>query len=260
MEIRTLSEDKKSGKVSFLIKNGDTAFVNALRRNILHEVPTMAIEEVELKKNSSVLYDEIVAHRLGLIPLKTDLKSYELPKNQEEIDERAAKCTLKLTLKAKGPGIVKAKDLESADPKVVPVYPDMPIVKLLKGQQLELEAVAILGKGKEHMKWAPGLAFYTNQPSITVNNKSQLLEKFKSNYPPQVFDKSGKIDKGLIMDLNLVDAVDGVCEDIVKVEYNPDNFIFTIESFGQLSPKEMLVEAVNILNDGLGEFEKLIKA
>ena len=76
MEIRVLENNKEEGKLSFILKGADVAFANALRRVIVEEVPTMAIEDVEFRKNSSILYDEIIAHRLGLIPFKTDLKSY----------------------------------------------------------------------------------------------------------------------------------------------------------------------------------------
>ena len=79
MEVRLLEHDKKKNKCSFILKDTNAAFANVLRRNIINKVPVMAIEDVEFRKNSSVLYDEIVAHRLGLVPLATDLKTYDLP-------------------------------------------------------------------------------------------------------------------------------------------------------------------------------------
>src|SRR3972149_11609867 len=79
MEITILNEEKKNKKVTFLVKGTSVSYVNTIRRLIMNEVPTMAIEDVEIRKNSSILYDEIIAHRLGLIPLTTDLKSYNLP-------------------------------------------------------------------------------------------------------------------------------------------------------------------------------------
>ena len=79
MQITLISKDKEADKASFLLKGTTPAYMNLLRRTIMNRVPTMAIEEVELKKNSSVLYDEIIAHRLGLVVLSTDLKSYDLP-------------------------------------------------------------------------------------------------------------------------------------------------------------------------------------
>ncbi|MBW2995638.1 hypothetical protein KY312_04760 [Candidatus Woesearchaeota archaeon] len=77
--------EKKQNLLKFLIKNNETAYVNSMRRMIIDEVPVMAIEDVEFKKNDSILYDEMVSHRLGLIPLTTDLKGYNIPE----------KCTCK---------------------------------------------------------------------------------------------------------------------------------------------------------------------
>ena len=183
-EIQMLKKDKKTGRVSFLLKNTNAAFVNSLRRTIIGVVPTMAIEEIEFRKNNGVLYDEIVAHRLGLVPMKTDLKSYNLPAKCKCEGKGCARCTLKMILKAKGPGTVYASDIKSKDPKVKPVYPKTPIAKLLKGQEMELEATAILGEGRDHVKFSPGLVWFNKEPKITVNNKTELLEKFKEKRRP----------------------------------------------------------------------------
>ena len=244
-------------KVSFVIKGSSPGYSNALRRIMLSEVPVMAIEEVEIKKNSSALYDEVISHRLGLIPMTTDLGSYELPQNQTDIDERKAKCTLQLILKEKGPKVVYASDLKSADPKVKPVYGKIPIVKLLKDQEIELSAVAILGKGKDHSKWSPGQVWYTYNPKIKINNVKDM-EKFKHLFPPQIFAKDGKISEDLILKNNLVDAVAHVNEDIIKVQYDDTEFIFTLESWGQLAPKEIITTAFDILDQKLDELEKLV--
>src|SRR3989338_5724411 len=132
MEIRVLSNNKEEGKISFIIKDTTPAFANTLRRIMIEEVPTMAIEDVEFSKNNSILYDEMVAHRLGLVPLKTDLKSYNLPEKCKCNGEGCARCQLKFELKAiKGAGTVYASELKSKDPAVKPFYPKMPIVKLL---------------------------------------------------------------------------------------------------------------------------------
>lgn len=258
MEVRSLHTDKKTGTISFLLKGVQTSFANALRRVALQEVPTIAIENVEIRKNNSVLYDEMVAHRLGLIPLKTDLSSYDLPEKCGCNKEGCAKCQLKLTLKCKG-GIVTASKLKSTDPKVTPALEDMPITKLLKGQELELEATAILGKGKNHIKWSPGHIWYTNQPTVKVNTKSAKYAEVKDKFPPQIFDKKGMIDKNLILENNLVDACDGVCDEVVKVDYNKENFIFMVEPFGQLPAKEIMTEATKVLQEKLDAFEGLLK-
>jgi|SRR3989338_872949 len=254
MQISLVEKNKDKTKISFLIKGIHYTYANALRRIIINKVPTMAIENVEIRKNSSALYDEMVAHRLGLIVLKTDLKSYKMPETPEEIE--SAKCSVKLTLKAKGPCTVYAGDIKSKDPEIVPIYPKTPIVKLIKGQELELEALAVLGIGKEHVKWCPGLTWYVYEPTITVNNNSAKFEEVKDKYPPQIFDKKGKIDKALINEQKLIDACEGICDDVIKVEHNENNFIFTVESFGQLSTKEMVLKAVDVFNDALDALQK----
>jgi len=254
MTLTHVETDKKSGRETFLIKDITPAFANALRRTIIESVPTMAIDEVEIVKNGSALYDEMVAHRLGLIPLKTDLKGYT-PKDKCDCQGAGcAKCTVQLTLKAKGPCIVLAEELKSKDPKVKPVFPDMPIVELLKGQELELECTAILGRGNEHIKWSPGTAWYAYEPVITVNNGSSKLAECKDRLPPQIFDKSGKVDAKLITG-QLVDAVDGVCPDAIKIERNPKNFLFNVEPWGQLSVREMVTTAFDILAERFTEFD-----
>ncbi len=159
--------EKSENKVSFILAGTTFPFANALRRIMVEEVPTMAIEEVEFRSNTSILYDEIVAHRLGLLPLKTDLKSYYLPEKCKCKGAGCARCQLKMTLKSKE-GIVHASEIKSKDPKIKPVYPNTPIVKLLKGQKIELEATASLGKGKDHAKFSPGLIFYKYKPDIEV--------------------------------------------------------------------------------------------
>jgi len=216
----------------------------------------MAIEEVEFIKNNSILYDEILAHRLGLIALSTDIKTYNLPDQCSCKGKGCAKCTLKLTLKVKGPCSVYASDIKSRDPKVKPLHPKTLIVKLFKDQELEFIATAVLGQGKQHSKWSPGLIFYSYMPNLTVNNNSKRFDELKHMYPPQIFNKSGKIDKALIMESNLVDACDGVCEDLVRIDYDKTSFIFNIESWGQLTPREMVIKAVELFNEDLDYFAK----
>jgi len=258
MDIKLLNEDKEKNKISLLVSDSTPAFVNALRRTIIESVPTIAIEDVEFRTNSSVLYDEVVALRLGLISLKSDLKSYNETDKCTCEGEGCAKCSVDITLSVKGPATVYASDLKSKDPAVVPVYPETPIAMLLKGQEMELTAKAIVGTGKNHAKWVPAFVFHQYEPIIKVNNNSSQLKEFKSKYPPQIFD-GDKIDQKKIIELGLVDAVAGINEDIIKVEYNEKNFILTIESFGQLSLKEIFQTAVDVLKTQSDEFVKALK-
>jgi DNA-directed RNA polymerase subunit D len=248
MEVKLLEHDKKNDKCSFIIKGVGPYFVNALRRCIIDYVPTMAMEDIEFHKNSSILYDEIIAHRLGLIPLTTDTKTYNLPSLCKCKGAGCARCTLKLSLKAKGPGMVFASQMKSKDPKVKPVFPETPIVKLLKGQELELEATAVLGYGKEHQKWSPGLAYYKHKPTIEIVKKCSNCDICIKNCPKKIFEiknNNVEINKKNLYNCDLCGACfEGCPKGIIKIGESDDEFIFYLESWGQLSCREIVQEAM----------------
>ncbi len=147
-------------RVEFNISGIDINLANALRRTTITEIPVMAIEKVTFYDNSSILNDEILAHRLGLIPLKTDLKTYNLLSECNCKGDGCSRCTVTLTLDVSGPVAVYSKDLKSTDPEITPVHDSIPIVKLTEGQKVKLEAIAQLGIGSEHIKWQGGIASY----------------------------------------------------------------------------------------------------
>lgn len=255
--LKVLNKDK-NGRIHFELSGVNPGVANALRRGMLEQVPTMAIERVEIKKNSSVLYDEVIAHRLGLIPLATDLKSYKLPSACKCEGEGCAQCELILTLKTSATGMVTAEQLKSKDPKVVPIHKGMPIVKLLKGQELEVEAIAVLGVGAEHAKWSPGLVWHEYKPTVRVNASSSKLAEVRDLYPKQAFE-GAKLSKDKIIKHDLIEACVGVCDEVMSVDYSNKDFIFHIEPWGQLKPQEMLSTAVDILKEDLKSFESAFK-
>lgn len=263
MEIRVLDNNKDEGKLSFILKDSNSVYANTLRRLILDEVPTMAVEDVEFIKNNSVLYDEMVAHRLGLIPLKTDLKSYNIPKKCKCEGKGCNRCQLKMVLKTTKIGSVYASEIKSKDPAVKPVYGNIPIVKLLKGQSLELEATSILGKGKDHIKWSPGHVYYKYRPIIEitgeVKNPESIIEVDHNNIF-EIRDRKLAINKDKVLDCDLSLNFSEIDKN-VKVTASDTDFVFYIESFGQLSCKEMVNKAIDIFDEMLNEFvEELKKA
>jgi len=253
-------QEKSDEKIIFTLQGISSAYANTLRRLMIGEVPTMAIEDLVIAKNDSVLYDEIIAHRLGLVVLKTDLDSYNMQSVCKCKGAGCAQCQLKLTLSVEGPKTVYAEDIKSEDPKVIPIYGKTVLVKLLEGQKLEIEATAVLGIGKEHSKWNPGLIWYYNKPIFAINNKHKEFDKFKSQFPSQVFNAKGQIDEKLINTPSLIDACTGVNEEIVKIDYEKDSFVFTVESFGALSAKEIVERAMEVYNGQIKSFEGLVKA
>ncbi len=254
VSIKVLS--KTENEIKFILDKVDPAFANEIRREAAFEVPVMAIEDVYFKKNSSALYDEAMALRLGLIPFTTDLKGYNIPAKCVCRGKGCGRCQIKMTLKAKGPCIVYAKDIKvRAAPKVKPAYPDMPIVKLLENQEVEIEATAQLGQGKEHMKWAAGLAYYQHYPKINISQKDLKDPKIALEHCPRdVFELKG--DKLAVKNLeacNLCKSCEDRTDKAVQVSGEEDKFIFTLESWGQLKPSQILAAASELIKEKLKE-------
>ena len=259
MEIKILSE--KDNILQFSIDGIDHVLANTLRRLMLAEVPVLSVDEVEFNKNNSALYDEIISHRIGLIPLTTDLKTYNLKDECKCKGKGCAMCQVLLSLDATGPVTVYSGDLKSKDPKVVPVYDKIPIVKLLKGQKLKLEATAILGKGKEHMKFSPGWFYYQHYPVVKVNNPKNV-EEINISCPTKVFEVSdGKLKVKRLESCTLCNQCVDLAnpENSISVNAEKNKFIFTMESFGQLPNKEIVSKALEIFDNKLDELEKLVK-
>ncbi len=260
-----LIEKKGNEKVTFVLGKSTPAKANALRRVLIGELPVMAVDTVEISKNSSLLYDEMIALRVGLIPLTTDLKSYNLPSKCKCEGKGCARCQVKLSLKAKGPCTVYASELESDDKAIKPFYPKIPIVHLLKNQSLELEATAVLGLGNVHAKWSAGHAYYVQYPSIeTKESKSPCAkcEKYVQNCPAAIFDyKNNKVvvkDKNYYK-WNIAEVYADACPEHITITPTND-FVFFVESFGQLDVKSMIVESVKLLQEQMEEFAESIKA
>jgi DNA-directed RNA polymerase subunit D len=134
-------------------------YVNALRRLSISQVPTFAIDDVVVLENSSVMHDEAIAHRLGLIPLRTDLERFVMPHDCDcNSTLGCSKCRVLLVLDTESQDktkVITSADLISEDDVVKPVNSEIPIVSLAPGQKLKFEAYARLGTGKSHAKWQP---------------------------------------------------------------------------------------------------------
>ncbi len=244
----------EKNKIEFVIDEVNSSYINALRRSI-NEIPILAVDDVEITKNDSALSDEMLAHRIGLLPLK-----YE--KNFTPIEECSckgkgcAKCTASLTLKVSG-SVVKASDLKGKS--VEAVYPEMPLTVLQKGQEVELIANARLGKGKNHAKYSPGLMWFREYPSISLPKNSEDLKECAKVCPKNVFSFEPKLTIKNLINCDLCEACVEACQnkkEKIVVKGEKDKFIVDIESWGQLRPKEIFIEACKILGKNIKEFLK----
>lgn len=213
----------------------DETLANAIRRYV-HQVPVIAVDSVEITKNDSPLYDETVAHRIGLIPIKQSKKEGNLK------------------LKSNKEGFVYSGEMEG-DVKVV--YDKIPLTLLSKGQEIELTATTKAGKGSDHSKFLPGLLTYRNVVEITLDKNvaekvkqiSQDVEiKIKGNKAVIIDDKEREIN----------DVCDGLSEkEGGEIEVKPTKeLIVSIESFGQMDSKDIFIKAIEVLKKDLEEISK----
>ncbi len=234
--------DKKDDQITFSAEL-DESLANAIRRYV-DQIPILAVDEVEISKNDSPLYDETIAHRIGLVPLKMDKTISE--KSVEEI-----------TLVAKKEGIIYSEEMKG---KVKPVYDKIPITVLKKGQELEVLATARVGKGNQHSKFSPGLMFYRNMIKVKVDK--DCPKEIINACPKEVF--SLEAGKTVIIDESKCDMCE-VCVDMARkmgkncIELtSTGELVLTVESFGQIDEKEIFKRAIEILEDDLKEVSKKI--
>ncbi|WEU39701.1 MAG: DNA-directed RNA polymerase subunit D [Candidatus Odinarchaeum yellowstonii] len=249
----------------FTLEGVDVSVANALRRIMIAEVPSMAIDEIYVAENTTPLFDEIIAHRLGLIPLTTDLDSY-VPKDKCSCQGvGCSRCQVVLSLDKKAESeiiTVYSGDLKSDDSKVTPVSPNIPITKMARGQKLTLEAYARLGTGKEHAKWEPVAAcFYKYKPLIELDSeKCNLCGACVSECPKNIF----KIVKNKIIlehpetCILCFECVNKCKTNAIRVAYDTNNIMFTVESTGALPPERIFLEALKIFDDKLTELRNII--
>ncbi|WP_198362147.1 DNA-directed RNA polymerase subunit D [Thermococcus pacificus] len=236
--------EKREDSMKFILRGVDVAFANALRRTILAEVPTFAVDEVEFFENDSALFDEIIAHRLAMIPLTTPHERFSL--DSLELDD----YTVTLSLEAEGPGMVYSGDLKSDDEGVKPANPDIPIVKLAEGQKLTLNAYAKLGRGKDHAKWQPGFVYYKYLTRIHVDKEVPDWKELKALAERRglpVEETDGELVITTTKAFYLPRKFDEYVGDKIREEIVPGSFVFTVETNGELPVEEIVTIALKIL-------------
>ncbi|MCD6483239.1 MAG: DNA-directed RNA polymerase subunit D [Candidatus Aenigmarchaeota archaeon] len=260
MEVEVL--ERANEKLKLHIKDVTPGTMAILRRVILSEIPTMAIEWVDFIKNDSIMPDEVLANRLGQIPLTFDPKAYKLPEECKcEGKDFCPECQVKLYLKKTGPCVVYSGDLKSTDETVKPVYNNIPIIELMKGEELEFEAIAQLGRGKDHAKWQAGiLAFYNVAKIHLKKGISQTnMKKLAEVCPKGVFkirDGHLHVDK---TKCNLCNVCAEKFPNLVTIEPSEDEFIATIETTSGIPVEELIPRALDEINKKLTTLKDDIK-
>ncbi|KAK7251986.1 hypothetical protein RIF29_35638 [Crotalaria pallida] len=285
---RVKIRDLKDDYAKFELRDTDASIANALRRVMIAEVPTIAIDLVEIETNSSVLNDEFIAHRLGLIPL-TSQRAMSMRFSRDcdacDGDGQCEYCSVEFHLLVKCMTDqtldVTSKDLISSDHTVTPVdFVDSSlaepsdtstnrgiiIVKLRRGQELKLRAIARKGIGKDHAKWSPAATVtFMYEPEIHINEdlmESLTLEEKKEwveSSPTHVFDIDPVTQQVSVVEPEAYTYDDEVLKKaeamgkpgLVEINAKQDSFIFTVESTGAIKASQLVLNAIEILKTKL---------
>jgi len=162
-----------------VLENADTKYANLLRRIMMSEIETLAVDQVAFEINNSVFHDEMIAHRLSFVPIRSESLFNE--KNSEknsENNEKNIRLSLDVSCQEEQGMYVKASMIISNNPNICPIHPDTIILKLFKNQRVKLTATIAKGNGRDHAKWMPVAAIGYNifvSPNKTSNKQEKTV-------------------------------------------------------------------------------------
>jgi DNA-directed RNA polymerase subunit D len=231
--------------VRFLVRGLTPAFANGIRRAMVADVPTLSIDTVRFVENSSVMFDEMIALRLGLVPLTTPLDDYEIG------DE------VTLAMDVQGPATAYSGDLESSDNLVGPADENIPIIDLKEGQRLEFEADAVLGTGKGHAKHQGGVAVgYRHLQRVEVVGDASEFEEQEPNILRGVIEtEEGELVPTGEFEHDLTKRYPDADIEVTDV---PNAFVFHVESDGSMSAEELVLRAVESIGARADELQQAV--
>ncbi|MCL1979170.1 MAG: DNA-directed RNA polymerase subunit D [Methanomassiliicoccaceae archaeon] len=261
IEIREMGETKGS----FILKNSSPAIANALRRTMLTDIPKMAIDKVEFhlgpimaddKEYESVtpLFDEIVAHRLGMVPVPTDHELFTFQENCVCGGEGCPSCTIMYSINRMGPCTVLSGDMMPLGNSSLAVKDQfIPLVELTGGQAVLIYATAVMGTARKHAKWQAAFGVgYKYLPKVSIDEKKASephVVKCASICPKGVFEvKNGKLKVKEMLSCNMCRECEDVSGGAVSIGADDTNFFFRYETDGSLTAKQVLDKALELLS------------
>ena len=225
--------DRDDREARFVVRPITPAFANGIRRAMIADVPTFSIDTVRFIENSSVMFDEQIGLRLGLVPLTTPLEDFEVGD------------TVTVSLDVEGPDTAYSGDIVSSDAMVEPADENIPIIDLKEGQRLETEADAVLDTGREHAKHQGGVAVgYRHLQRVEVVGDRPEFAEDDSNILRGVIEDDGDLVPTEAFDNDLTNRYPGKELDVQDVA---DAFVFHVETDGSVSVDELVEAAVDSL-------------
>jgi len=229
----------------FLVRGVTPAFANGVRRAMIADVPTFSIDNVRVIENSSVMFDEQIGLRLGLVPLTTPVGEFEIG------DE------VTLALDVQGPDTAYSGDLVGNDEMVEPAEPDVPIIELKDDQRLELEADAVLDKGREHAKHQGGVAVsYRHLQRVEPQGEREEFADDDAEIVRGVIEDDGELVPTEDFDHDLTERYP---DTEVEVEDVTDAFVFHVETDGSFDVDTLVKAGVGTLRGRAEELTETIQ-
>jgi len=244
-DVQFIERDDRSAR--FVARGLTPALANGIRRAMIADVPTFSIDSVRFVENTSVMFDEVIALRLGLIPLTTPLDDFEIGD------------TVTVALDVEGPATAYSGDIESSDALVEPADENVPIIELKEGHRLEFEADAVLETGKEHAKQQGGVAVgFRHLQSVTVGDDIGEFDEQE----PEILRGAIETDDGEVMltkafDHDLTNRYPGK---ELTVEDVPGAYVFHVETDGSFDAEELVLRAAESLGARADELHDAVTA
>ena len=237
-DVEVVTRDDRSARL--LVRGLTPAVANGIRRSVLAEVPTFSIDTVRFVENTSVMFDEMVALRLGLVPLTTPLDDYEIGE------------TVTVALEVEGPATAYSGDIRTSDERVQPADENIPVIELKEGQRLEFEADAVLDSGKDHAKHQGGVGIgYRHLQRVEVVGEKGEFDGEEPNILRGVIEtEDGEYVHTDEFGADLTNRYPGKELEVTDV---PGAFVFNVETDGSMEVDELILRAVESLQDRADE-------
>ena len=252
-DIEFIERDTDDRSARFLVRGVTPAVANGIRRAMVADIPTFSIEDVRFVENSSVMFDEMIGLRLGLVPLTTPVDDFDIGD------------TVTLSLDVTGPRTAYSGDIVSSDRLVEPADENIPIIELKENQRLELEADAVLDTGKSHAKQQGGVAvgyrhlqrievvgdtgeFVDEEPHILRG----VIEEGAAAHAADETATNGDLIPTAEFDNDLTNRYPGKELTVSDV---PHTVVFHVETDGSFGVPELVERAARSLGDRAAELE-----
>ena len=242
-EIDIIERDDRSAR--FVARGLTPAFANGIRRAMIADVPTLSIDDVRVIENSSVLFDEVIGLRLGLVPLTSPVGEFEPGES------------VTLSLDVEGPGTAYSGDLVSSDDLVQPAEENVPIIELKEGQRLAVEVEAVLGSGRDHAKHQGGVSVgYRYLQTVEVGDELDDYEERAPQIVRGVIEEDGELVPAEEFGNDLTNRYPDREVEVRDVE---DAFVFHVETDGSFPVDELVTAATRSIHDRADALEQAVQ-